>query len=156
MSVEAQQAKDVMWVTADPKNEIESFKEGDKLPWVQQLALLSGYCMQHKGIMEGEPFIQFQLEDGEPKNDMRICQQVETLIEPSDLVGQMSMPASKVIRATHKGKRTNLGAAYRALEQFARESGLDSTGWGRLTVIRGAEDTSDPSEYLTLVQLYVR
>jgi len=156
IEVKEQAPLDVMWTFSARENEFQRFADLERISWPRQIAKLTGSIMRNKGVMDGPLFLYFPIDKGEPDGDLRLCQPVETLITPGKDVKPLSLPRTKVIQTIHRGKRSSLGTAYRALEKFAREEGLPLSGMASWQVIRGAMDAEHTSDYLTRVQLYVR
>lgn len=156
IEVKEQAPLDAMWTFSARENEFQRFADLERISWPGQIARITGSIMRNKGVMDGPLFLYFPIDKGEPNGDLRLCQPVDALITPGKDVKPLSLPRTKVIQTIHRGKHSSLGTAYRVLEKFAGEEGLELSGMASLAIIRGSLDTVHPSEYRTLVRLYVR
>lgn len=151
MQVRSELPADAMWKEVD----IESVRDLDEIDWAKDVAELTGYIMRHKGIMDGPLFLLFKIQGGEFEGNAMLCQPVENPVAESGSIHAISEQARKLVRTTHRGKRSNLDTAFRALESFARQEGLRPTGWGAIRILRGALVESKLSQFLTEAILYV-
>lgn len=142
---------DAMWVPVD----LEGFQDLGKSRWAKSIALLTGHIMQHKGIMEGRLFLLFRYQDGKIQREAKLCQAVETPVAGSAQVRSMSRPAGGLVQTTHRGETKSLGTAFRVLEDYIEKEGLKPTGWGSIHMIRGRQDETDPTRFLTRARLYI-
>ena len=143
---------DAMWTTVD----VKTFADIDRLEWAKSVSGLMGHIMRQQGIMDGQLFILFKIHKGEIQGEVKLCQPVENPVKETDTIHVTSQPARMVARTIHKGKRDNLGTAFRVLEEFAAKEGFEVTGWAMVQSLRGSTLEMDASDYRTEAQLYIK
>jgi effector-binding domain-containing protein len=81
--------------------------------------------------------------------DIETCLPIEGPVSPADRMHFRELPAGLQAFTIHIGSYDNMGDAFDAVWEWIQEHSYEMTGPPRDVVLRGPNETSDPSTYRT-------
>jgi len=102
----------------------------------------------------GAPFVAYH-EFGPRGIDAEVCVPVPESVEASGRMLTRVLPGTTVLRTVHVGPYDQLGAAYRALEEWIVDHHLSVAGPYRERYLNGPGEVASPAEYRTEIELPV-
>jgi effector-binding domain-containing protein len=100
----------------------------------------------------GPPFVIYHA-FGPDDVDAEVCEPVVDAISATGRIRARILPAVTVARTLHVGPYENLGAAYDALTEWIRRSGLEPAGPVQERYLNGPGDQVSPDAYETEIEI---